>query len=412
MEDRKDYKAMTPQEQLAWLTDFRRWTDEKLPVLCALGNAWESSAIKSMEEGLKLISAFSYCRDFVQKSLMFRDFARRIDRMKFYIEKIRKEVALGNAVKTASGDTLAFVPPVQSRRRGRPTKEEQRQRMEQEQLRNETEAVAKTAVVEQKPAEIATPQQGSLFDAEPATPIPHAEPTTEFATALAMSQSGARLHLDQLAWLMSDGLKLRIKEVAGLRAVAAKEAEQAKALAENGVPQAIIEPHSRAAVEAKDKYLAIYAEVDQELGNLYGLLSIGGEFMPKYEQMCASHGISIEQLKAILKPYWEKIGKPVPQLESVTTPAPEASEEEKAQRSARLHAIRTYFMRKDTKLTLKRINKMEEQIQELKSYGVPTEEYEVVFAQAKRDFANNNIPASEVSDNSESSEVSEENGNS
>ena len=276
--------------------------------------------------------------------------------------------------------------------------------MEQEQLRNETEAVAKTAVVEQKPAEIATPQQGSLFDAEPATPIPHAEPTTEFATALAMSQSGARLHLDQLAWLMSDGLKLRIKEVAGLRAVAAKEAEQAKALADNGVPQAIIEPHSRAAVEAKEKYLAIYAEVDQELGNLYGLLSIGGEFMPKYEQMCSARGISVEQLKAILKPYWEKIGKPVPQLESVTTPAPEASEEEKAQRSARLHAIRTYFMRKDTKLTQKRINKMEEQIQELKSYGVPTEEYEVVFAQAKRDFANNNIPASEVSDDSESSE--------
>ena len=46
MEDRKEFKAMTPQEQLAWLTDFRRWTDEKLPVLCALGNAWESSAIK------------------------------------------------------------------------------------------------------------------------------------------------------------------------------------------------------------------------------------------------------------------------------------------------------------------------------------------------------------------------------
>ena len=54
----KDYKTMTPQEQLDWLTDFQHWTEEKLPVLCALGNAWEASAIKSMEEGLKLISAF------------------------------------------------------------------------------------------------------------------------------------------------------------------------------------------------------------------------------------------------------------------------------------------------------------------------------------------------------------------
>ena len=173
---------------------------------------------------------------------------------------------------------------------------------------------------------------------------------------------------------------MRIKEVAGLRAVAAKEAEQAKSLAENNVPQAIIEPHSRASVEAKDKYLAIYAEVDQELGNMYGLLSIGGEFMPKYEQMCSARGITVEQLKAILKPYWEKIGKPVPQLESVTTPAPEASEEEKAQRSARLHAIRTYFMRKDCNLTQKRIDKMRSLIEEVKGYGLPVDEYEAVLA--------------------------------
>ena len=381
MEDSKEFKAMTPQEQLAWLTDFRRWTDEKLPVLCAIGNAWESSAIKSMEEGLKLISAFSYCRDFVQKSLMFRDFARRIDRMKFYIEKIRKEVALGNAVKTASGDTLAFVPPVQSRRRGRPTKEEQRQRMEQEQLRNETEAVAKTVVVEQKPAEIATPQQGSLFDAEPATPIPHAEPTTEFATALAMSQSGARLHLDQLAWLMSKDLQMRIKEVAGLRAVAAKEAEQAKALADNGVPQAIIEPHSRAAVEAKDKYLAIYAEVDQELGKLYISIETSPAVFGEYASMATKKGINIEQLKAILKPYWVKIGSPsAASIVLSGTPEPEASEEEKAQRSARLHAIRTYFMRKDCNLTQKRIDKMRSLIEEVKGYGLPVDEYEAVLA--------------------------------
>ena len=84
----KDYKFMTPEEQMAWLTDFAHWSNEKLPVLCALGNAWESGHIKSMEEGLKLISAFSYCRDFVQKSLLFRDFARRVDRIRFYVEKI------------------------------------------------------------------------------------------------------------------------------------------------------------------------------------------------------------------------------------------------------------------------------------------------------------------------------------
>ena len=384
----KDYKFMTPEEQIAWLTDFSHWSNEKLPVLCALGNAWESGHIKSMEEGLKLISAFSYCRDFVQKSLLFRDFARRVDRIRFYVEKIKQEVAAGAAVKSPSGQTMAYVPPVQTRRRGRPTREEAaqmaRERAAEEQQKAHADAVAKLTGDTPKAPEIATPQakvasapmQGDLF----AAPAPEAPKVSAFSAAVAVTQGEGRLHLDQLAWLMSKDLQMRVKEVAGLRAVAAKEAEQAKALADNGVPQAIIEPHSRAAVEAKDKYLAIYAEVDQELGNLYGLLSIGGEFMPKYEQMCSARGISVEQLKAILKPYWEKIGKPVPQLESVTEPASEASEEEKAQRSARLHAIRTYFMRKDCNLTQKRIDKMRALIEEVKGYGLPVDEYEAVLA--------------------------------
>lgn len=384
----KDYKIMTPEEQMAWLTDFAHWSNEKLPVLCALGNAWETAHVKSMEEGLKLISAFSYCRDFVEKSLLFRDFARRVDRIRFYVEKIKAEVAAGQAVKAESGQTLAYVPPVQTRRRGRPTREEAAQmakeRQADEMQKQQQEAVAKLNGQQPKASDSAAPVQGNLFESgevtESKTAPEKTQPVSNLAAAIAVTQGEGRLHLDQLAWLMSDGLKLRIKEVAGLRAVAAKEAEQAKSLAENGVPQAIIEPHSRAAVEAKDKYLAIYAEVDQELGNLYGLLSIGGEFMPKYEQMCSSRGISVEQLKAILKPYWEKIGKPVPQLESVTTPAPEASEEEKAQRSARLHAIRTYFMRKDCNLTQKRIDKLRSLIEEVKGYGLPVDEYEAVLA--------------------------------
>ena len=373
---------------MAWLTDFAHWSNEKLPMLCALGNAWEAAHVKSMEEGLKLISAFSYCRDFVQKSLLFRDFARRVDRIRFYVEKIKAEVAAGQAVKAESGQTLAYVPPVQTRRRGRPTREEAAQmaveRKKQEMQKQQQEAVAKLNGQQPKASDSATPLQGSLFESgevtESKTAPEKTQPVSNLAAAIAVTQGEGRLHLDQLAWLMSDGLKLRIKEVAGLRAVAAKEAEQAKVLADNGVPQAIIEPHSRAAVEAKDKYLAIYAEVDQELGNMYGLLSIGGEFMPKYEQMCSARGITVEQLKAILKPYWEKIGKPVPQLESVTEPAPEASEEEKAQRSARLHAIRTYFMRKDCNLTPKRIDKMRSLIEEVKGYGLPVDEYEAVLA--------------------------------
>lgn len=396
--DTKEYKFMTPEEQMAWLTDFAHWSNEKMPVLCALGNAWESSHIKSMEEGLKLISAFSYCRDFVQKSLYFRDFSRRVDRLRFYVEKIKTEVAAGMAVKTESGQTLAFVPKVQTRRRGRPTREEAAQmakeRMEQEIQRKHEEAVAQLSGLPKNAQEnvIESPknvqkeeknvQQPSLFDVQAESK----QPVSNLAAAVALTQGEGRLHLDQLAWLMSDGLKMRIKEIAGLRAVAAKEAEQAKALAENNVPQVIIEPHSRAAVEAKEKYLAIYADVDKELGELYYVLTADEEAAKRFKLTCGVRGTTMEAWMEILKPYWEKIGSPTPNVRRLAEPQPEESEEEKSKRNARLHAIRTYFMRKDCNLTQKRIDKMRVLIEEVKGYGLPTDEYEAVLAASIKDL--------------------------
>lgn len=365
----KEFKQMTVAEQMAWITDFEHWSNEKLPVLCALGNAWESSSIKSMEEGLRLISAFGYCRDFVQKSILFRDFARRIDRLQFYVEKIRKEVAQGRAVRSSTGETLAEVPQVQPRRRGRPTKAEAEARKAADQKDVKTDT----------PTLLATPQ------APAHTPTPQAE----FATALALSNGGeVRLHLDQLAWLMSKDLQVRIKDIAGLRATAAKESNQAKELAEREVPATIIEPHTRAAIEATNAYKKIYADIDSELAELYSLLTIGGEHIPSWEKRCADKGITLIQLQMLLRPYWEKAGQPVVKLESVTEPAPEESEAEKKLRAAAAHRIRTYFFRKDCKLTQNRIDKMKNMIDELRSYDMPTEEYETILDASIKEMEN------------------------
>lgn len=386
----KEFKVMTPAEQLAWITDFTQWTAEKLPVLCALGNAWESNSIKSMEEGLRLISAFGYCRDFVEKSLLFRDFARRIDRMNYYIGKIKKEIAQGHSLKASTGETLAVVPQVQPRRRGRPTKEESARMAQQQQLeaqeKEKAEAVARLVGKSPEPPVSAAPMQGDLFSAPVAAPVIPATPKSDFAAALSLSSGEARLHLDQLAWLMSPSLQHDVKTIAGLRATAAKESNQAKELALNGVSEVIIAPHSQAAVEATNAYKAIYAAIDRELGELYSLLYIGGEHIPSWEQKCQSKGITLDQLKGILKPYWEKVGCPTVQLESVTEAPTVISDEEKKQRQARLHNIRTFFMRKDRKLTAARVEKMREYIEEVRGYGLTTEEYEAVLAKAEEDL--------------------------
>ena len=65
----KLFKDMTHEEQLRWATDFSKFTEEKLPVLEQLGDAWERCHIKDMDEGLRLLGAFQFCRDFVDKSL-------------------------------------------------------------------------------------------------------------------------------------------------------------------------------------------------------------------------------------------------------------------------------------------------------------------------------------------------------
>lgn len=327
--EQKDYAAMTPAEQLQWLTDFSTFDKNKLPHLCALGTAWEASDIKMMEEGLTLISAFAICREFVKDTYFFRDFARRVDRMRYLMECIKKEVGRGHVIKASKGETIVYVPSLQpSRRRGRPTKAE-------------TDASSGTDMDSEK-AYIIAQLTGSKMVEKTITPgtasgassadgskagkaskssdddnagnnasqssanEDTAQGSLQFAAA-AQASEGIRLHLDQLSPFLSEALKADISRVSGLRALAAKESEQAKALAERGVDQAIIEPHSRAAVEYTKEYKDIYACVDVELGELYIKLntdiSYGG-----YKEKAEKMGISADSLLSILKVYFDKLG--------------------------------------------------------------------------------------------------------
>ena len=334
-----------------------------------------------MERGLDLLMAWPFARDFVEKTLMFRDYARRMARLQFYMELISKELS-------ALSMPLDAVPSA-PRRRGRPTKEESAQMERERAEREEREAVAKVIAGERKVAVAAAP---SLFPDYPESLESPEKPTangqqptdpptaTPMAAAVAMAAGdGTRLHLDQLAWLMSDGLRARVATVASLRSTAAAESNQAKALAERGVAQELIEPHSLAAVDATRAYRAIYDDVDGELAALYAVLAAGGERAMAWSSRCAEHGITTEQLAAILKPYWEKTGCPAAGPEPSEV---KEAEENRHERAAKIHRIRTYFMRKDRKLTAKRVETMREYIKELRDMGVGTEEYELILEQS------------------------------
>ena len=377
----KLFRVMMPEERLEWIQRFAEWRDREYAVLCGVGEYWSSEHIAMMERGLDLLMAWPFARDFVEKTLMFRDYARRMARLQFYMELISKELS-------ALSMPLDAVPSA-PRRRGRPTKEESAHMERERAEREEREAVAKVIAGERKVAVAAAP---SLFPDYPESLESPEKPTTNsqeptasstatpMAAAVAMAAGdGTRLHLDQLAWLMSDGLRARVATVASLRSTAAAESNQAKALAERGVAQALIEPHSLAAVDATRAYRAIYDDVDAELAALYAVLAAGGERAMAWSSRCAERGITTEQLAAILKPYWEKTGCPAAGPEPSEV---KEAEENRHERAAKIHRIRTYFMRKDRKLTAKRVETMREYIKELRDMGVGTEEYELILEQS------------------------------
>lgn len=381
MENVKEYKFMTPEEQLKWLTDFSAFSNEKLPALCAIGDAWESNAIKDMERGLVLISAFGYCRDFVEKSLLFRDFSRRIHRLQYYVERIKEEISKGNAVKGSRGETLACVPPLQptSRRRGRPTKEAAAAasvKKQQHEMAEQKSALI-DGIVNGQPSvtsgnEAAMPKQKDLF-----------------SSVVDMSLGDVRLHLDQLEWMMSEELRQEVKQISGLRATAAKESNMAKEMSERGVEPSVIEPHAQAAIQATNEYKAIYRKVDMELGRLCAAVKACTGVPVFVLEYMHRHGIDKDDVIRVTTPYWEKIGSP--DFESVkdatdVVPEDDSSDDDAKQRASRLHVIRVYMMRKDMKITENRLEKMRAYIEEVRSIGEDTSEYEAILSKAEKDF--------------------------
>lgn len=439
MKNVKPYKEMSPEEQLKWLTDFSEFAKEKLPALCQLGNAWEASSMKSFEEGLMLMDAFAYCREFVRNSLMFRDFSRRVDRMKYYVERIKKEISSGTVVHGVNGETLAYVPSLRpaARRRGRPTDAEVRDAL----------LSAEKNKMEEERAKLLAELNDSIIVAGVSLKKEDEETDTKgqekpaggpdlFSQAAAMSAGGARLHLDQLKWLLSPTLAADVEQVHSLRESATYEAEKAKQLALAGANEETIAPHSRAACEYTDKYKSIYDAVDEELAFLYMCLDIEPDF-GEYKAEMERRGSNLATLQAVLFPYFtkkqreegwvernteraslltaskfevgsleirEKISDSLPcfdeeeaRLSGEPTINGVATERDsvdagnvnaltETERKQRLHKIRTYIMRKDTNLTAKRIENMEQKIAEAEALGEDVSAYNAILDEAKKNW--------------------------
>lgn len=363
MEYLKDFRRMSPEERTRWLAEFARWSGERMPELYDAGVAWNSAAIGILHEGLRLMTAFAFCRDFAENTLLFRDYPRRLQRMRHYVERIRKEIR-------------GMVPKEAPKRRGRPTRAESA-RMARE---KEAQQVLFTS------GEDTVAQDGKTQEQDDK----EGDGTLSDAVALSAA-SGVMLHLDQLSWLFPASLRERVGQVSSLRSLAATESNLAKEMGTRGATATEIELHARKAVEAVTAYKGIYTEVDRELGLLYAALfgdMPDTQALYSYGELCRRKGVEFSLLRKILKPYWEKTGCPA-SAGSVMPEIPDEDPERKAERQARLHSIRTYFMRKDMAASPKRVSRMRELIGEVRSYGLPVDEYEAVLRKTEADLKEN-----------------------
>lgn len=390
----KLYQQMTTAEQLEYITDLSKFAKEKLPRLEKLGDAWEQADRKDFETGLQLISAFGFARDYCSQSLFYGDYNRRVSRISYYLNRIKKEIAKGNALKGADGETLAFVPALkQVRHRGRPTKEEKAQ-MEAEKA-NEgemslasqkalaianllglgsnivTEVQQREKTDAEKVAEVKQKQSDSATTSSP-TSSSQLDLFTQIGKTMDQEKGqdmSYRLPLQQIKCYLSPDLAAKVDQVRELRASFASNSERAKLLAEQGAKSEDIAPYAQVAHDLNDKIENIYAAVDKELAMVYGRLRDDERYLIEFKKKFQID--DVEPIKKVLAVYYAKMPDTFAlELEKVVAdnnPEVIADKEKAAAIKVDADKIIKYITRKDKPSTAKRLDTMKKRMEVLKN---------------------------------------------
>ena len=180
-----------------------------------------------------------------------------------------------------------------------------------------------------------------------------------------------KLHLDQLAWLMSKPLQERVKLVQSQRTSAEAASERAKMLAEMGGKQEEIAEYAEQAKVATEAYLATYADVDEELAVLHKRTYLDMPFLEKFKQRFK--GVDIEKIQYITRPYYEKVKKESPEIDVrirtiIEQENPEYAAKMKAEQEKKeeLQQLHRYIMRTDKPASDERVKTMTERIERVR----------------------------------------------
>ena len=424
MATQKFYQDMSAEEQLQWVQGFSEVLNkggERIAVLAKDSRAvWTRDDQAMMQRLFGLLGAWPWAQGFCEQALRFGDYSRRAYRLPVYIEKVKGALADGLVTTDSTGKATAVVlPGAPLRRRGRPTKEETAARMRGEVVlptddgpetrKRRTiarmlglEVVSGEAQREKNNAELKAEREErrkkeeamnpSLFENNAAAePQPagqevgekmgsaHVSGTDGKQSPCAQIMSDSyearmaqdKLHLDQLAWLMSKPLQERVKWVQSQRTAAESASERSKMLAEMGGKQEQIAEYAEQAKVATEAYLQTYADVDEELAVLHKRLYLDVPFVDGFKKRFK--GVDIEKIQYITRPYYEKVKKESPEIDVrirtiIEQENPEYAAKMKAEQEKKeeLQQLHRYIMRTDKPASDERVKTMTERIERVR----------------------------------------------
>ena len=427
MATQKFYQDMSAEEQLQWVQGFSEVLNkggERIAVLAKDSRAvWTRDDQAMMQRLFGLLGAWPWAQSFCEQALRFGDYSRRAYRLPVYIEKVKAALADGLVMTDSTGKATAVVlPGAPLRRRGRPTKKEMAARLRGEVVlptddgpetrKRRTiarmlglEVVNGEAQREKNNAELKAEREArrareekmnpSLFDKTPSQ-SPRGEKTEAVGEAAnaqipPLGEDGRglspcaqlmndsyearmaqdKLHLDQLAWLMSKPLQERVKLVQSQRTEAESASERAKMLAEMGGKQEEIAEYAEQAKVATEAYLQTYADVDEELAVLHKRLYLDLPLVEAFKRRFM--GVDIEKIQYITRPYYEKVKKESPEIDVrirtiIEQENPEYAAKMKAEQEKKeeLQQLHRYIMRTDKPASDERVKTMTERIERVR----------------------------------------------
>lgn len=371
---------MTSAEQQQWLADFQQWAGVSLPSIEA---EWGAGAPELMKQGLTLVSAFSYGEQLASPIIRTHNYHPKFVKvLRLVCERIIKELQQRGVVQSGAADAASNVlvltptgevnPQLLTRHVGRPTLKEQQAR----------------AIQAERERQASDAQQPPIFVSSPAIP---AAPQTLSGTVM----GGQMLHLDQLRGFMSPQLAKDIESIRELRALHASAAERAKTLAD---AQSATDPdpalkrkiaeYAQESRHYADQYTGIYARVDDEMATCYVRLKED----TAYQAEMQAKGYKIQELRTLLRPYYDKKGAAREAfkqkvIEAIMAADPKQAAKRKAEeeRRNRITMIVKYLTRTDKANTPTRLATMAKRVEELATL-IPEEQmqkYRDVLAYAQ-----------------------------